>query len=138
MQLFRQLLCGLLLSAAALFTLSCGDEVDDGPQAVAVDFMEKFITGDGQNAITLLYLPEDDARNAEMIAGKIGAMSVAAKKKTDSSGGLDKIEVQETKLQGDNENKATVRVLVTFGDGTAKKENIKLIKDAEGKWKVAL
>ncbi len=138
MQLFRQLLCGLLLSAAALFTLSCGDAVDDGPQAVAVDFMEKFITGDGQNAITLLYLPEDDARNAEMIAGKIGAMSVAAKKKTGSSGGLDKIEVQETKLQGDNENKATVRVLVTFGDGTAKKENIKLIKDAEGKWKVAL
>ena len=138
MQFLRHFLCCPMISGAALFMTACGDEAAATPEAAATDFMQKFLTGDSEGAIACIDLPADDADAAQMAAGKIGAMSQAAKKDTEKRGGIDSIEAVETKMQGNDQTMAVVKVKVTFKNDKVKVDAVKLVKDAEGSWKVSL
>ncbi|PIT22027.1 DUF4878 domain-containing protein [Snodgrassella alvi] len=129
------LLIGLSIT---LLLVACGGA--STPEAAAKKYTEAVYAGDSETAISMIYLNENDKKEAglpEMLSGKIKAEIAHRKEFANKNGGVKEISVGEP--QYDNDKKfADVLVTVTFKKSEKpKEEHIRLIKTDDG-WKLKI
>lgn len=127
---------GLAVVLAAVVLAACSG-AGSGPEGTARAFTKAVYAGDADAALDLLHWPDDKAVPAEVIRGKLAPMIATGKTLAETRGGVDEIEVSEVKINPQDENRATARVVVRFKNGETESENTSLIK-VDGKWKIEL
>lgn len=124
----------LLLAVFAMFLLiGCGDS---GPEKVAEDYNKHLFNGEIAKAVELLDAKglENQGVSKSQATEKLSYMTASVKAQVEQKGGIKSIKAVETSYN-DDKTAATVRVEVTFKDGTKKYESVSLVK-VDGKWKI--
>lgn len=123
----------------AMFGLvSCGGKADT-PEAAAEKYMDCIKGADWEGMLDLAYFDEkmsdEEVANAKKIA--LPMFEVAGDKKLKEKDGIKDYEVKDVDLNKD-EDKATVEVKVTYGDGSKDTERVRVVKTDDEGWKVRL
>ena len=128
----------LSIAAVALLTLmfvSCGNS--NTPEGVAAKAMKCLVEKDYEGYVDLLYFKQKAEKGEEMTPeGKQQLVSLLQEKggkKIDGQGGIKDFKVGEPVIDGD---KAKVPIEVTYGDGSTKTEDFKVVKTPQGKWMI--
>jgi len=122
----------LLLTVLAL--AACG--AADKPEDVAQAFFKAAAAGNADAVIKLIYLEEVPADKMMEAKGKVQMIVGEAAREAKANGGLKKIEVLETSLETD-QDRAKVKVGLTFGNGKEDTESMALRRNAK-KWQVVI
>ena len=126
----------LSIVAVALLTfafISCSNS--NSPEGVATKAMKCLSEKDYEGYVNLMYFKKKAEKKEEMTPEAkqqlVALLQEKAGKKIEKQGGLKEFKVGEPVIDGD---KAKVPVEVTYGDGSTKTEEVKVIKTPEGKW----
>lgn len=127
---------GSLFLIFAIMTLSaCGDKTDDPGQA-AVAFVQAIAEGNGDKAISLIYLGEmEKDPRAEQFNSKFKMIVAETGKQVKEQGGLSKVEIVSVEYSEDKKS-AIVTLKTVLKDGVEKIKAQEMI-NVDGKWKVA-
>ncbi|MCX2716932.1 DUF4878 domain-containing protein [Helicobacter sp. MIT 21-1697] len=131
MTILRKLILALGLGMIALLFVACGES---SPKDVAIAFTEDVYKGNGDKLIKYINLSKKEKEMKEVIEGKLKAAATKAERKAQESDGIEKIEVVSEDVK---EEKAIIKVLVRFKNGSENDETIKLIK-VDDEWKINL
>lgn len=118
------IIAALLISIGVI---GCGSS--SGPADVAKDFMMKIADNDN-SAIDHLSPQLVQALGKEKLEKGIKKESESIEKK----GGIKSIEVEEETIE---EKTAVLKLKITYGDGSSKKDNVNLLLE-DGKWKIGM
>lgn len=121
-----------ILGFLAVLFVACSE----APSDVAKNFTQDLYDGKGDKLATYISLGKEanEAGVKEMLNGKMQMATADALKRASAKGGVDKIEVANETIKGNN---ASVEIKVSFKDGSNKIERFKL-SDSEGEWKILL
>lgn len=122
-----------LVAAGAL--PACGPK--NSPEGIAAAFLERIYKGDADGAIELAHLPasgkaDQDERHLDRLKSHIARARQAA----DQAGGLKSVEIQSSKANPRDPNRAIVQALVHFAQ-RQRQERVPLIL-INGQWKIFL
>lgn len=127
-------LSGIVAFLMALFMM--GACSSNSPKAVVEKAMDCIMDKDFDGYVEFINITpkegEDIAAQKKMLAGMLQdkyARSVEKK------GGLKSYEIVSEEVAGDGKT-AVVAIRVTYGDGEAKEDTIKMMKDDGGNWKM--
>ena len=126
----------LSMMAVALFALVLCGCSEKAPKDVANEAMTCMKNKDYEGYVNLMYFKnQDDASKAEEVKKSreqiVSLVKDKMDKELDSKQGIKNFEVAEEKIE---EDKATVKMKVTYGNGETKDNDMKLVKDKDGKW----
>ena len=128
-------------AAAALgLLLAACSGASSSPENAAKAFVEKSYAGDADAVMAMVYIDEQDKKDAgveDMVRGKIKSAVAKQKEFAEQHGGIDKITAQEAERNPANEKKARVAVEVKFKEGETRRENVPVIETDSG-WKIDL
>ena len=129
--------CSIFLLAFFLNACSSGDS----PEKVAETFITAGYNKDVDTVVDLIYLPKEDAPEGvdvkAMIKSKLAKSMETSYEKTQSHGGLDKVECAPIQYTNDDKTKGIVDITVVFKDNTKLDQKLTLIKD-NGKWLISM
>jgi len=120
---YRRLAVGLVLFSTTACSL-----LSPGPAATVSRFYRHLEKGEIEDAQKLL----SSKLVGQLGAGKLRAGLEGAAREISGKQGIRNIAVQKEEIQGEL---ATVTIVVTFGDGSTKTDNSKLVKE-QGRWKL--
>ena len=119
-----------------LFVTACGG--GHPAENAAVSFFNAAYKGDTDKMLTLVSGVNMDKESEKgMAKGKLEMMAGQAKGDAEKNGGFKGVSVDPDSKSEISENSATVYLIVKFGDGSAKKERVRLVTE-NGAWKVKL
>ena len=121
----KKSLLALLLMTMSFALVACGK----GPAATLEDAMYAIAEGDQDTAIEIM----PPRLRAAFGDDKLKQMLIEAKSGLDEKGGIDDIEVLEENV---NDQKAEVKMKITYGNGTSDTETTKMIK-IDDKWMIS-
>jgi len=128
-------------AAAALgLLLAACSGASSSPENAAKAFVEKSYAGDADAVMAMVYIDEQDKKDAgveDMVRGKIKSAVAKQKEFAEQHGGIDEITAQEAERNPANEKKARVAVEVKFKEGETRRENVPVIETDSG-WKIDL
>lgn len=128
-------------AAAALgLLLAACSGASSSPENAAKAFVEKSYAGDADAVMAMVYIDEQDKKDAgveDMVRGKIKSAVAKQKEFAEQHGGIDEITAQEAVRNPNNEKKARVAVEVKFKEGETRRENVPVI-ETDGGWKIDL
>ena len=128
-------------AAAALgLLLAACSGASSSPENAAKAFVEKSYAGDADAVMAMVYIDEQDKKDAgveDMVRGKIKSAVAKQKEFAEQHGGIDEITAQEAVRNPNNEKKARVAVEVKFKEGETRRENVPVIETDSG-WKIDL
>lgn len=129
-----RMLSTLLLSLSLLSVPGCS--APPGPEETAVRFIRAFAEGDAQEALELIYFPEQVRRDETamgMANGKIMQMVATGRTRIAAKGGLRAIRALDTTVVkgGDERERVAVRLHCETADGTASEDVVHLIRIGE-------
>lgn len=111
-----------------MFLVACGG---NKPEDIAKNFIEYTAKGDIEKMMTYLEIPD---KEKEMAKGKLTMLSADFASKVEKNGGLNKVEVISSDIEGDY---ARVKLKMSLKNGSSKEENIRLYKKND-KWFIKL
>lgn len=103
--------------------------------ALVQRFYRALADGDFDRSISMVSARSLSKEQLAKLAPKLRQMLAGAKSKVDAKGGLQKVEIVERVPSATKENIIQLRVLVTYGDGSTRRERMNLFLD-DGIWKV--
>lgn len=119
-----------------LFIAACGG--GHPAENAALSFFNAAYKGDTNKMLTLVAGVNMDKESEKgMAKGKLEMMSAQAKSEAEKKGGFKSVAIDPDLQSEISENSATVYLIVKFGDGSAKKERVRLVTE-NGAWKVKL
>lgn len=126
----------LSMMAVALFAFVLCGCTEKAPKDVACDAMTCMKNKDYEGYVKLMYFKnqEDASKAAEVEKSREQLVSLVKDKmdkELESKQGIKDFEVADEKIEDD---KATVKMKVTYGNGETKDNDMKLVKDKDGKW----
>ena len=128
-------------AAAALgLLLAACSGASSSPENAAKAFVEKSYAGDADAVMAMVYIDEQDKKDAgveDMVRGKIKSAVAKQKEFAEQHGGIDEITAQEAERNPANEKKARVAVEEKFKEGETRRENVPVIETDSG-WKIDL
>jgi len=122
------------LSLTVLALAACG--ASDKPEDVVQAWYKAAVAGDADAATKHLYLDEVPADEMAMAKGKVQMIVGEIANRAKANDGLKKIEALETSIEAD-QDRATVKVRLTFGNGKDQTESVRL-RRSDKKWKVVI
>ncbi|VFR49500.1 hypothetical protein ANT2_2568 [plant metagenome] len=122
----------MLAAFSALLSACSGGS----PESVVETFYKAAAKGDTDTAVKQISFAKMDAGQTNQAKGKVQMMVGEMQRRADANGGLDKVEVLESKIEENGES-ARVRVKLVFKNGKTSDESGRLLKD-DGDWKMAL
>lgn len=131
--LFKNLVLVLSLSVVSLVLSACGN---GEPKDVAVTFVKNLYSGNSEKVIDALIFPEEfekDENAKNIMSGIIGMLVAEASKKAESLGGVKEIKCLEENV---TEDRAKVKVQVTFNNEGQEQIEIVHLEKVKNKWKV--
>ena len=136
-----------LFAAAALgLLLAACSGASSSPESAAKNFVEKSYAGDADAVVSMVYLSEADKAKSggeDMLRGKVKSAVERKKAYAEQRGGVDEITAEAAEAaeaapaRDDDQQRATVKVLVKFKKGDSRHENVRLI-ESDGAWKIRL
>lgn len=132
----KKLFLSMVLMAAALL-VSCSGGSASSASAVAVKAYQAIASGDYEKVADCMFFDED-ASAEDVAKGKefiVAMMKEKIAPQFAEKGGIAKVESlgEELNEAGDE---ATVTLKCTFGDGSEETEDVELVKNAHGDWKI--
>lgn len=141
----RHCLLAGLFTASALGLAGCATAPSDtaAPTATPEELQDALVQrfyraladGDFDRSISMVSASSLSKQQLAELTPKLRQMLAGAKSKVDAKGGLQKVEIVERVPSATKENIIKLRVLVTYGDGSTRRERMNLFLD-DGIWKV--
>ena len=141
----RHCLLTSLFTASALGLAGCATAPSDtaaptaSPEELQDALVQRFYRaladGDFDRSISMVSASSLSKQQLAELTPKLRQMLAGAKSKVDAKGGLQKVEIVERVPSATKENIIQLRVLVTYGDGSTRRERMNLFLD-DGIWKV--
>ena len=141
----RHCLLAGLFTASALGLAGCATAPADtaAPAATPEELQDALVQrfyraladGDFDRSISMVSARSLSKEQLAELTPKLRQMLAGAKSKVDAKGGLQKVEIVERVPSATRENVIQLRVLVTYGDGSTRRERMNLFLD-DGIWKV--
>jgi hypothetical protein len=130
-----KVLFSFLMLGAVMFLFSCGGAGSSGsPSSTIKEFIHKVEKSDFEGALGCIALEgktlDKDSK------GKLMLLISMAKGELDKKKGMKSMDVITETIAPDGNN-ATVKMKLTYGDGSTNEEDYKLVKE-EGKWKLKM
>lgn len=123
----------LFALVTALFAVSCGGPAT--PSDAAAEIYAMVMAGDFDKVADCFYFDESKPEEAaEAKAMLTSLFTEKAKPQIEAKGGIKSVEPLEEVIAEDGKS-ATVRMKITYGDGSEKDEKIKMILTEAGEWK---
>lgn len=130
------LACFTTFSALGLAACATAPSATESQDALVQRFYQLVAAGDFDNSIRLVSARTIAPEKLASFEDKLRRLLTGAKRKIDSNGGLQQVEVVEREFS--EETQVTkVWVLVTYRDGSTRRERINLCQE-NGVWKVQL
>jgi len=120
------------LSLTVLVLAACG--ASDKPEDVVQAYYKAAAAGNADAVTKLMYLEEVPADQMAQAKGKVQMLVGEIASRAKANDGLKKIEVLETRFETD-QDRVTVKVGLTFGNGKAHTESVRLRRH-DKKWQV--
>lgn len=119
----------------SLFVLgACGGS--NSPKDVAKEVVECLKEKDFEGYAEMVHFTSENSEEVEAQKKMIVSMLQDKYAKTvEKKGGIVSYEILSEEIEPDG-NKAVVGISIKYGNGDVKEDNIKLVKDGDGKWKV--
>lgn len=123
----------LALFFSSFLLLGCGGKTEED---VAKSYFTAIADGKIDNAIALIDLSDIKANELGLMKEKIKAMLLEEKDNIAGRGGIKSIEATEKTVSEDG-NRAALKILLTWGNGSTEEERVNLVK-VNGEWKISL
>lgn len=133
----KKILHTLLVVFAACSITACSSSKSTSPGDAAISYMEYLKDGQYEKFVDGLYF-ESGVSDGELKDGKSMLLALLNEKGNEilaEKGGIKEVEVLNEEI--DEENKfADVDLRITYGNGDVEEDDMKLIRDEKGEWKL--